>query len=320
MNGVERWRVYASHHNFLEQLYTRLSSSDRLEPGGVDLLKSAFGLENLTFLSYDYLCTYSEEALAEEGIVEVNGKKKPKLKQVILEIIGKQLEEKGYRLNPESGGRNMPHQYIFSKLIGSYRYQVRVENWEKNKLELSYFPPYHKHSIMIFMRDNHRMEFGYSNEQELRSGLGEFLKSMLSNGVQWLEAQEIEEFDLNDIYRRMLDPVMENAGFQRKDTTIALNENYSYFIYSTPDGKWRILFSHPFGYPTVSIKMRRDNHEIDHVLMFPEKNADIYQSGFDYRNQKELGEQHTGAAQAFFELLKHESHLKYDPELRGFDF
>ncbi|MDT3428262.1 hypothetical protein J2Z22_003854 [Paenibacillus forsythiae] len=213
------WRAYASRPELVDQLHTLLHSPRRLDPGGVDLLKKAFGLESVTFLSYDYLYTYSGEALKEGDIIEVSGRKRPQLKQIILEIFKEPLEQKGYQLHPESGGRNMQHEYIFSKYIGSYRYQVRVENWDKNKLNLNYYPPYKLRSVEKWLNDNGYLpEFTFINELQLRTVLTEMLNSVMTKGLPWLEAQHIEELDLSEAFRELLDPIMEDRGFYRKNT------------------------------------------------------------------------------------------------------
>lgn len=303
MSGAERWREYASDPELLESLHDLLSSSARLDPEGVNLLKQAFGLEDLTFLSYDYVYTYSEDTLEEKGIIEVKAGKALKLKQVIMEEVGMELEKRGYWLHPQSGGRNMPQQYIFSKFIGSYRYQIRIENRQKNKLELTYFPPDNRHSIMIFMREHYQVEFSYSNELELRRGLERMLNIDLNTGILWLETQEVEGFDLAAAYQRILDPIMEKAGFLRKKNDKGQTGEYINFIYATPDGKWRILFSHYYGLLAAGISMRRFNETMDQVLHYPEKNARPFESRFHYKNQAELGSQLAGAAQLFLNYL-----------------
>jgi hypothetical protein len=298
-----------------------LNSPRRFDPEGVNLLKKAFGLERLTFLSYDYLYSYSEESLVEEGVIKVSSQKRPVLKQVILEIFKEPLEERGYQLIPESGGRNMQHQYIFFKYIGSYRYQIHVENWEKNKLNLNYYPPYKLRSTEKWLNANdYCPEFTYSNELQMRNVLLKMLQHVMTKGLPWLEEQEVEEFNLSEAFRELLDPIMEQRGFYRKNIWEEFNGELWNLVYSAQDEKWRILFSRNKGFLAINVRVRRFNKEVVFYFDYPGKNTESFDNRFYYKTKQELGEQLDGVAHALFELMSRETILSYEDTLRGTNF
>lgn len=179
------WLPYAYSTEVLENLNTLLFSGS-LDPTGSELFKASFGIEHLSNMSFESLSSCSDDFLKEQGIlmVKVNRKSKMKMKllQIVLEILQKPLEEKGYFFVSQSNRGEYYDQYVFSKQIGSYSYFFRLEKIEnQNALELSYYPPYYLRSVEEWMIENQlRPKITYSNELQLRTKLHELLIDILN--------------------------------------------------------------------------------------------------------------------------------------------
>lgn len=315
------WSRYAAQPRVLESLIERLTAEGKakMDPDLVERFKEAFGLESLSFLSYDYVDSDSPESWEERGIREVSSTKRPRMKRVIREFFEEPLSERGYTWVPESGGTDyMVNQYAFQKNMGSYAYRIRIENWEKNKIQLSYTVPYFPPTVELYLRDNgYYEEFTFDGDTELKKVLQNVLEAILKKGIPWLESEEqrMEDFDLQEVYREVLDPIMAVRGFERRvDPNSNLNPAFD-FVYSDLEGKWRILFAHSKDMAHSWMSVRRFNETLSNPIMYEEKNAPQPLSQFFYQSREELIQQLTGAAGGFFRRIDQENLLTYDPYL-----
>lgn len=322
LSGFAAWQRLAIRPEALEQLREALQSPRRMEPGLASLLKEAFGLELLQFISYDYVSNYSEEMREARGIVAVSGQKTPKVRQAILDVLQEPLGQLGYRLDPASGGSYMPDEYRFFTDIGSYRYQISVNLPEKGKLVVSYIPPYQVHAMDHWHAQNGLGNaISYTNELQLRTILLEVLRQMTETGIPWLQSHRVEEVNLNLIFERTVTPVMKERGYLQKDVT--QDDTYSgsrLFCYGSEDGKWRILFSFSKGFPRYWVYVRRYREALHIHIDIPRESAGYHGDHYLYRTEAELERQLSAITERFFELIGEESSLSYSPELSGIEF
>ncbi|MGF7048657.1 hypothetical protein J2T13_003165 [Paenibacillus sp. DS2015] len=318
---TEAWLPFAANRESLILLHSLLKTNP-LDPNGDNHFKQAFALENLTFMSFDYIKMLGDNKLQEQGIIRVNGNKaKWRVNEVILEVLKEPLEKHGYTLLPASKGADLEKDVTFHKVIDSYRYMIRidkVENIISKEIRLFYYPPYYIWDIQVWMQEHgYKLEFSYDNESELRTSLLEMLQHVLTKGIPWLESLRIEKFNLQEVYRNVLNPFMNKHGFYLREEGETADKEQQEFIYQTADQKWRILFQHQKNRPKVHTYMKRYNEIINNTLYYPESKNRSDGGDFYYRTSQELGEQLIGAAGAFLNLLQYESTLEYSTNLRG---
>lgn len=193
---MEAWVPFAVNRESLDQLHALLQSNP-LDPEGVDYFKRAFSLENLTFVSFDYIQTLGDNTLKEKGVIRAQGNNaKWRVNEIILDVLTEALEKHGYTLLPETEGRNRDKDITFYKTIDSYRYMIRVDKDEdiiSKKIRLLYYPPYYIWDVQVWMQQNgYQQVYAYSNKDELQSSLRMILDHVLTKGIMWLESQRIE--------------------------------------------------------------------------------------------------------------------------------
>lgn len=318
---TEAWLPFAANLESLNLLHSLLKTNP-LDPNGDNHFKQAFALENLTFISFDYINMLDDNKLEEQGIIRVNGKKvKWRVNEVILEVLKEPLEEHGYSLLPEAEGGDLENRIVFYKLIDSYRYRIifkKLEDIISKKIWLFYSPPYNTWDIQIWMQEHgYQPDFSYTNESELQTSLQDILQHVITKGIPWLESQRIEKINVQEVYRNVLNPFMNNHGFYLREEGEKADNDQKEFLYQTTDQKWRILFQHQMVYPKTHIYMKRYNEIINNSLYYPGSNIRTSGAGFYYRTSEELGEQLIGAAGACINLIQYESTLEYSTNLRG---
>ncbi|NJJ40421.1 hypothetical protein [Paenibacillus apii] len=321
---TEAWVPFATNRESINLLHSLLKSNP-LDPEGVDHFKQAFALETLTFMSFDYINMLDDSMLKEKGIIRVNGNQtKWRVNEVILEVLKEPLEKHGFTLLRKAEGGDSENRIVFYKVIDSYRYRITFNKDEDiitKKIRLFYHPPYYIWDVQVWMQEHgYQPVFSYGNESELRTSLLDMLQHVLTKGIPWLESQRIEKVNVQEVYRNVLNPFMNDHGFYLREEGKTADKEQKEFIYQTADQKWRILFQHQKHYPQVHIYMKRYNEMINATLYYPESKNRTGGGNFYYKTSQELGEQLIGAAGAFINLIQYESTLEYSTNLRGQSF
>lgn len=321
---TEAWIPFAVNRKPLDRLHALLQSNP-LDPEGVDYFKRAFSLESLTFLSFDYIKTFGDNTLKENGFIRAKGNNaKWRVNEIILDVLTEPLAKRGYNLLPATEGGGREKDITFYKTIDSYRYMIRVDKDEdiiSKKLRLLYYPPYYIWDVQVWMQENgYQQDYSYSKKDEIQSSLRMVLDHVLTKGIPWLESQRIENINVEEVYRNVLCPFMNDHGFYLRDEDDKVGREKQEFVFQTSDQKWRILFQHQKYYPQVHIYMKRYNEMINDTLYYPESKNRIDGGDFYYKTAQELGDQLRASSRAFFELIQYESTLEYSTNLRGTSF
>jgi hypothetical protein len=322
LSGIVQWQRLAVQPKALDRLRDELESPRRMQPGLADLLREAFGLELLQFTSYDYVYSYSEEVLEQRGIVAVSGKKRPRVKQAILDVMQEPLGHLGYRLDPGSGGTYMPNEYRFFTNIGSYRYQIAVNLPEMGQIRVHFYPPYLDRTMDRWHDQNgFNIAIPYLNELHLRTLLIDILRQIIDVGIPWLESHQVEEIELDRIFEQTVEPAMKVKGFL--PMKVPNEEKYvgsRLFCYGSDDGKWRMLYAFSEGFCSYYVFIRRYREDVRNQIIFPEEGVEYRGDKNNYRTGAEIERQLAAITVRFFELIETESSLYYSKELSGIDF
>lgn len=249
--------------------------------GGVELFKKAFAIEKIEWISYAYLSTDSDERLNDlEAQFFPGSKKIIPVKKIIFEILQDSFNQIGYFLDESMSDRK---RFAFTrKDEHGYTYGIYLDASDNGKISASLYSPTVRYLDMFWVvRRQYRSDMPYEDEDQLRLVLEEIRDVFVDLGHKWLHDNQIERFDVNAVYQKIITPYLEEKGFrmEHEDNPIMFGGK---LIYKRERGS--ATFEHFAGTTGVKIIMNEGDDELtlNELVHRNRNNPQFYRDGMRF--------------------------------------
>lgn len=184
----------------------------------LDFFTKAFGFENIRLVSFYELSKMNDDKLRHLRIKYINSNeddnrtKMKSFKKVLLEIWEATLNSYGYKYTSND---KLGSDYSFLKTVDGYEIGVcilKLLNIYSIKLKTQF------KEVELFMLEGKINQFTYDNEYELISILKHSLQLIVNRGIEIIENDKLETFNLYEIYETIVDNYFSAYGYKRTRT------------------------------------------------------------------------------------------------------
>jgi hypothetical protein len=272
----------AEYPQFIDELFACINTQQAFL--SAHLFQKAFKWEeDLGGASYESIREYTNLNPNDSRFISIPPKEKPKHVEYILDIFGKALIPQGFTYAPDYMTYS-DTEYVFTKTMNGFLYGIKLQKMDTRKgYGIEYIFPsicntehaaYHERGLLFMIE--------YKSDKELKEQLLSLTQDVITKGLKFLQAKEINVFDVNTVYCKVLDPFFEAYGFHKEFISPSLL--YGGEVIYENNGK-RVTYKQPQDKTTIYIEIQDKD-----VTLPLEQCLSIYAGKYQiYNYQRTLG-------------------------------